>query len=123
MEHDEIKRTNYRKKPGSKMTTTGLLWIIFLVAVLILGSLCAYVVNDNRVLSDQREQNEALTLRKKQLTEQKRDLESRNEYLRSQPGIVRSARENGYVMPGERLIVIQKEKDKAKNSDKKNKKD
>ena len=105
------------------MTTTGLLWIIFLVAVLILGSLCAYVVNDNRVLSDQREQNEALTLRKKQLTEQQRDLESRNEYLRSQPGIVRSARENGYVMPGERLIVIQKEKDKAKNSDKKNKKD
>ena len=114
-------KTRYRKRPEKSMTTNTLLWIIFLVAATIITSVCLYVVNDNKTYANQKEQNAILKTKRDALRKEKQDLTDDNEYLKSKSGVVRSARENDFVMPGERLIVIQGEKEK--NSDKAEKKE
>lgn len=105
---DRMKSKRMIKKQRISKQITYLVLFAFVISVFCFTS--SGFVKTFKTTAAMRNENKALIVHRSELEKQNAELMERKNYLRSERGTIRSARENDYIKPGERMIIFTGEK-------------
>ena len=115
-EQADFKNRNRKKRMKINIVRFICVCVLPLIIVSMLSVIFIGAVKTNREMVYEQK---LLLEREAQLRKENRILEHQKGYLETKEGKIRSARDNGYVMPGERVVIF--ESDKRSTADKLNK--